>query len=184
VQFNKLYRIVSARNLMRISSLMRDWLRRPSRITLTVGLGALAAATPKATEAEAYSDRVPQQSVRTFGELSIWSEDGHVCVAEPGAQTRKLALGDTPEARRLRDLLERGGATAASPRTLHDRIILVGGGGDGFHWTPVQRPASPNNAGVSTERASNTSTYPNSTPSVRQSEARENSGVETGNRKK
>jgi hypothetical protein len=169
---------------MRIRSLTRDWLRRPSRITLTLGLGALAAATPKVADADVHSDRVPQQSVKTFGELSIWSEGGQVYVAEFGAQTQKLAFGDTSEARRLRELLERDGATASSPCALHDRIILVGGGGEGFHWTPVQRPASPNNAKASTQRTPNASIDPNLGPSVGQSVVKENPNFDTNNRKK
>ena len=169
---------------MRIPFLMREWLRRPSRITLTLGLGALAATTPRAADADRYIERVPQQSVKTFGELSIWSEDGRVYVAEPGSQSQELVLRDTPEARRLRELLEREGATAASPRTLHDRIILVGGGGDGFHWTPVRRPTGPSNANASADRTPNTTTDPNLAPLVRQSEVRENSGRNAGKQKK
>jgi hypothetical protein len=169
---------------MRIPSLMRDWLRRPSRITLTLGLGALAAATPKTAEAAVHSDRVPQQSVKTFGELSIWSEGGHVYVAERGMRTQKLALGDTPEARRLRDLLALQGATAALPRTLHDRIILVGGGGDSIHWTPVQRPASPHSTEASAERTPQTSPGADLATPVRRSEARKNPNTDPGNRTK
>jgi len=146
-------------------------------------LGALAAASPRAADADVHSDRVPQQSVKTFGELSIWSEGGHVYVAEPGAQTQKLAFGDTLEARRLRELLERAGATASSPCALRDRIILVGGGGEGFHWTPVRRPASSNNAKASTQPAPDASTDPNLVPSARQSVVKENPNLDT-NRKK
>jgi hypothetical protein len=43
----------------------------------------------------------------------------------------------------LRDLLEREGATAAAPRVLSDRIILVGGGGMGISWTNRQTPDAP-----------------------------------------
>jgi hypothetical protein len=52
--------------------------------------------------------------------------------ANAGTEARELTLGDTPETRRLRQLLHRDGATKESPRSLHDRLILVGGGGSGF----------------------------------------------------
>jgi hypothetical protein len=120
---------------------------------LTLGLGALAAAAPNGGEAELPLDRVPQQSVKAFGEVSIWSERGDIYVSESGTQPQRLSLGDTIEARRLRELLELDGATAASPRTLHDRIILVGGGGDGLHWAPVRHSGSLNNADAPGARA-------------------------------
>ena len=169
---------------MRLSALVRDWLRRPSRLTLTLGLGALAAAAPKAAEAEIHPDRVPQQSVKAFGELSIWSEGGEIYLSEPGTQTQKLARGDSPEARRLRELLELDGATAASPRVLHDRIILVGGGGDGFHWAPVYRPGGPNKTDASSARVPEKSSDPDLEPSTRQSDVKVDPDVEAGNRQK
>jgi hypothetical protein len=36
-------------------------------------------------------------------------------------------------------LLELAKATADAPHTVQHRIILVGGGGDGFHWAPAGR---------------------------------------------
>jgi hypothetical protein len=172
------------RDLMRIPALLRDWLRRPSRITLTLGLGALAAAAPEAVEAETHLDRVPQQSVKAFGELSVWSEGGDIYISESGTQTQKLALGDAPEAARLRELLERDGATAASPRALHDRIILVGGGGQGFHWAPVQRPSNPNNADAAAPRVPQKSPDPSSEPRARQPDVKVDPGIGAGNRQK
>jgi hypothetical protein len=169
---------------MRLSALVRDWLRRPSRITLTLGLGALAAAAPKVAEAEIHPDRVPQQSVKAFGELSIWSEGGEIYISEPGTQTQKLARGDSPEARRLRELLELDGATAASPRVLHDRIILVGGGGDGFHWTPVHHPGGVNKMDASSVRTSEKSQVHSLEPLARQSRGKTDPGVATGSRQK
>jgi hypothetical protein len=169
---------------MRMPASMRDWLRRPGRITLTLGLGALAATAPEAAEAEFHLDRVPQQSVKAFGELSIWSEGGDIYVSEPGTQTQKLALGDSPEARRLRELLELDGATAASPRALRDRIILVGGGGDGFHWAPARRAGNPNNAEASRVRVLEKSPEPGLNPPAKQSDIKANPGVDPGNRQK
>jgi hypothetical protein len=175
---------MSMRELMRIPASIRDWLRRPSRITLTLGLGALAAAAPKPAEAELPLDRVPQQSVKAFGELSIWSEGGDIYVSEPGRRTQKLALGDTPEARRLHRLLGLDGATAASPLVLHDRIILVGGGGDGFHWAPVQGPGRPNNANASPVRAREKSPDPGLRQPTGQSGVKAGPNVDAANRQK
>jgi hypothetical protein len=143
------------------SSVMPKWLRLPSRIALLLGIGALSAAKPDAAEAHVAPDltRAPQQSAKTFGELRIWSDDGRVYVAEAGKPARELHLGDTAEARRLRQLLERDGASSEAPRVLVDRMILVGGGGDGFHWAPPGAPPgrgnSPDQAGsaASTGRA-------------------------------
>ena len=132
---------------MSLPSSLRKWLRLPSRIALLLGLGALSATGAEAAVAEAdLGDglmRVPQQSAKSFGELRIWSEAGRIYVSEGGKDAQELNLGDTPEARHLRQMLDRGGAGAASPRVLHDRIILVGGGGDGFHWAPAAKAADP-----------------------------------------
>jgi hypothetical protein len=130
---------------MLISSSLPKWLRLPSRIALLLGLGALSATGAKADTREVYSGqepaRVPQQSVKTFADLLLWSEGERIYVAEPGTDARELPLGDTPETHRLRQLLQRDGATKESPRVLHDRIILVGGGGSGFQWAPTRQPA-------------------------------------------
>ena len=126
-----------------IPSAMRSWLHLPSRIALLFGLGALSAAGANANTGDSHSGyvpaRVPQHSVKTFGDLLVWSEGERIYVAEPGTEARELPLGYTPETRRLRQLLQRDGATKESPRALHDRIILVGGGGDGFHWAPPRQ---------------------------------------------
>jgi len=142
-----------------------SWLRLPSRLALLLGLGALSAAGAKADTGESHpgSARVPQQSVKTFGDLSIWSEGGRIFVAESGQEARELPLGDTAEARRLRDMLGREGAIAAAPRELRDRIILVGGGGVGFSWAPprppdsaaTRGPSKPSNSGATVPAGQN-----------------------------
>ena len=120
------------------------WLPVPSRIALLLGLGALSVSGAKAgtTAGDLGKDpgRLPQQSVKRFGELLVWSDRGRIYVSEANKPAEELRLGDTTEARLLRDLLERDGATAASPRVLSDRIILVGGGGMGISWTSRQTP--------------------------------------------
>ena len=123
------------------------WLPVPSRIALLLGLGALSVSGAKA--ATSVGDlgkdpgRLPQQSVKQFGELLVWNDRGRIYVSEPNKPAEELRLGDTTEARLLRDLLEREGATAAAPRVLSDRIILVGGGGMGISWTNRQTPDAP-----------------------------------------
>jgi hypothetical protein len=126
---------------------LRKWLSLPSRIALLLGLGALSATGAEAAVAEAdLGDglmRVPQQSAKSFGELRIWSEAGRIYLSEGGKDAQELNLGDTPEARHLRQMLDRDGAAVDAPRVLQDRIILVGGGGDGFHWAPAGKAGDP-----------------------------------------
>jgi len=74
----------------------------------------------------------------SFGEVLIWSEDGRIYFSESGNKAQELRLGDTPQARHLRELLVREGAVAESPRVLQHRLILVGGGGSAIHWGGAQ----------------------------------------------
>jgi hypothetical protein len=123
--------------------LLDKWLRLPKRIALLLGIGALSAAGANPDAAQAHTgkdpDRAPQQSADSFTDVRIWVEEGRIYLAEPGKAGEELCLGDTVEARHLRQLLEQHGATASTRRVLLNRIILVGGGGCGFDWTPTDK---------------------------------------------
>jgi hypothetical protein len=133
------------------------WLRLPSRIALLLGLGALSAAGANPNAAEAHTgkeaDGIPQRSATEFGDLRIWTEGGRIYLAEPGKPGEDLCLGDTLEARHLRQLLEQHGATEPSRHVPFGRILLGGGGGCGFDWPspeksrPASNPASSGLAG-------------------------------------
>jgi len=167
---------------------LTKWLRLPSRIVLLLGLGAFSAAGADADTGEVHSGsgpaRVPQQSVKTFGDLLVWSEGERIYVAEPGTEARELPLGDTPETRRLRQLLQRDRATKESPRALHDRIILVGGGGSGFQWVPAQQPAGRGNTARSATRAPDKPPVPGLTMPVEQAGVLEKRALGAGDTKK
>ena len=171
-----------------IPSSMRSWLHLPSRIALLFGLGALSAAGANADTGAVRSDygpaRVPQHSVKTFGDLLVWSEGGRIYIAEAGREAEELALGDTPEARRLQQLLERDGASAKSPRALRDRIILVGGGGDGFHWAPPSQLNGRVKTNGSAIRAAGKPADAHLTRPDGQTEVAEKPGVTSGDTKK
>jgi hypothetical protein len=126
-------------------SSMRDWLRLPSRIAMLLGLGALSVTGAKAGVPHPGLDGapIPQQSAKAFGDLLIWTDKGRIFVSEGGKPAEELHLSGTAEAEALRQLLEREGATAATPHALRDRIILVGSGGSGLHWESA-RPDDPN----------------------------------------
>jgi len=127
------------------------WSRLPRRIAALLGMGALsvAGAQPVAAEPDLGKGpmRVPQQSAKSFGEVRIWSEAGRIYISEGGSDARELQLGDTPQARHLKDLLEREGAVAGSPRVLQHRLILVGGGGSAVHWGGAASSNPPDNSG-------------------------------------
>jgi hypothetical protein len=150
---------------MHLPSIPRKWSGLSSRIALLLGLGALSAAGAKADTGEVRSGHeptpLPQHSVKSFGDLLIWSEGERIYIAEPGKEARELPLGNTPEACRLRLLLEQEGATAAAPHMLRDRIVLVGGGGAGFHWAPVPRPDARDKTNGAAARTSENPPSPN-----------------------
>lgn len=128
------------------------WTRLPSRVALLLGLGALSASAAQANTAEANFGngalRVPQQSAKSFGELRIWNDGGRIYLSESGKEAQELRLGDTAEARQLKQLLEHDGATEDSPRVLPHRLILVGSGGSGTHWNRPRQPDTSDNAGA------------------------------------
>jgi hypothetical protein len=117
-----------------------NWLRLPSRIALLIGVGALSAAGARAdtnqplsrsgTEPLSTKERAPTQ-------LRIWSDGERLYISEDGDRGQELRLGDTVEARHLRGLLDQYRAAATAEGMRFDRMILAGGGGDGFHWAPA-----------------------------------------------
>ena len=107
--------------------------RRPGlsgRVALLLGLGAISAAGARAAPEPGAAD------------LQLYGEGGRIWLAEAGGGFRELRLGDTAEARHLRQLLkERGPA----PLRL-DPTVLAGGGGMGFHWWGPAKSESPGKA--------------------------------------
>jgi hypothetical protein len=139
---------------MPVSWSLSGWMRLPSRIALLLGLGALSASAAQANTAEVNAGnaplRVPQQSAKSFGDLLIWNDGGRIYVSEPRKEAEELRFGDTAEARHLKQLLEHDGAAADAPRVLPHRLILVGSGGDGFHWDRARQPDSSDKTGKPT----------------------------------
>lgn len=104
--------------------------RRPGlsgRVALLLGLGAISAAGARAAPEPGASG------------LQLYSEGGRIWLAEAGGGFRELRLGDTAEARHLRQLLEERGP---APLRL-DPTVLAGGGGMGFHWWGPAKTATP-----------------------------------------
>ena len=142
---------------MPVPTYLRRRLRLPRRIALMFGIGAISAVGANAEAAPPDTGipvRVPQQSAKAFGDLRVWSEDGRIYLSESDGAVQELALGDTAEALHLRRLLEDGGVIADAPQVMEHRIILVGGGGAGLHWTgdtashsPPHAPGQSNGAG-------------------------------------
>src|SRR5262249_28033459 len=116
---------------------LRKHLRLPRRLAFMFGVGAISAVSANADGPPpdaAKPDRIPQQSVKAFGDVRVWSQDGRIFLSEADGTVQELALGDTPEVLHLRRLLDDGGAVADDPQVMQHRIILVGGGGAGQHW--------------------------------------------------
>ena len=110
---------------------LRKWLRVPSRAGLLLGLGALSIPGARAETAAT----VPTPPSPTLGGVSIRSEAGRIYVSENGKDFREVELADTPEKRRLAQMLEgREPGSPGSEIALYF-MILAGAGGDGFHWT-------------------------------------------------
>jgi hypothetical protein len=76
-------------------------------------------------------------------ELRVWSAGGELYLAVQDGDVRRLALGDTAEAHRLHGLLQQHGAIDDRTSMRLDRMLLAGGGGEGFSWTPPHRAAEP-----------------------------------------
>src|SRR4051812_23467286 len=109
---------------MSLRSSLPKWLRLPSRVALLLGVGALSATSAQAGTSEFdRSARMPQQSAKSFGELRIWSEGDRIFVSESGGPAQELLLGESVEARQLKEMLHRDGSSADSPRVVPDRII-------------------------------------------------------------
>jgi hypothetical protein len=66
---------------MSVTGYARKWFSLPSRLALLLGIGAISATGAKAAAPLDQADqptRVPQQSVKVFGELRVWSDGGRV----------------------------------------------------------------------------------------------------------
>jgi hypothetical protein len=118
---------------------LRKWLRFPGRAGLLLGLGALSITGARAETAAP----APTAPSPTMGGLSIRSEAGRIYVSENGEDFREIELADTPEKRRLAQLLEEREPGSQGSEIALYFMILAGAGGDGFHWTA---PRSGNDA--------------------------------------
>ena len=120
---------------------IRKWPALRGRLALLLGLGTLAATGDGAAATHVDQGNEPRSGVVERADLVVWSEGGQVYLSDGSGAATELRLGDTAEARHLRTLLERNGAAARAAGVRLDRMILAGGGGDGFHWAPpAQRP--------------------------------------------
>jgi hypothetical protein len=130
---------------------LRKWLCLPGRVGLLLGLGALSVTGSRAEPAAPAPTTPPSP---TLGGLSIRSEGGRIYVAENGKDFREIELADTPETRRLAQMLEEREAGSPGSEIALYFMILAGAGGDGFHWTspPRGNDAAKPAAGRSDER--------------------------------
>ena len=167
---------------------MREWLGSPSKIALLLSAGTLSIAVaradtvppPSAGEADT---RMPQQSAKPLSNLLIWQEEGRIYLGAPGEPAEELHLGDTAEAEWLGQLLRQQGATADKPHTMGDRIILVGGGGCGFDWTPPGKTsAAPR--GPAGDKSGMGAPQPSPQQGAGSADARATAGVQPGTNRK
>lgn len=126
---------------MAIPRSLRPWLRLPGRVALILGLGALSTAGARAD--------APDQDHRTAsGDVLIRSEGGRIYFSEGGRGFEELRLGNTAEARHLRELVEDHAGGSGALRL--NPTILAGGGGSGFHWwTPAGKTEGHDKDGAS-----------------------------------
>jgi hypothetical protein len=104
----------------------KEWLRLPSRLALTLGLGATAVAGARA-------DAPPDHERTGPGDVLIRSEGGKIFLSEGGTET-ELRLGATPERDRLLCLLQGHGPRGVK-LDRDPRLIMSSGGGSGFYWS-------------------------------------------------
>src|SRR5690348_13363083 len=126
---------------MTIPQTVRRLLHLPSRIALILGLGALSTTGAQADAPAAGRDAAAAPEAR--GELMIRTAGGKIYLSEAGRGFREVPLGDTAEARRLRQLLEDSGAAAGPDGLRLTPMLLAGGGGAGFHWAPFGKADDP-----------------------------------------
>ena len=114
---------------MPASRYWKGWLGLPSRVALSLGLGA---ATVASVRADAPGDH--ERTGRS--DVLIRSEGGRIYLSEGGTET-ELRLGETLERDRLlRLLLDHG--PAGVKLDLDPRIIMSGGGGSGFSLRDIK----------------------------------------------
>src|SRR4051812_37462041 len=112
---------------MRVPIRARKWLGLPSRVALLLGIGALSVGGADATalDQDGHPAEAPQTATEQFGKLRVWTDGEQIFLTEASESARKLRLGDTAEARRLRELLQRGGAINSRAAIHLDRMILA-----------------------------------------------------------
>ncbi len=126
---------------MPIPRSLKRWLRLPSRLTLVLGLGALATTGARA-------DAPDEGNQSAFGGVLIRSEGGKIYLSEGGRET-ELQLGPTAQRDHLLQLLEEHGSGGVKLDS-DPRLIMSGGGGSGFTWVPQR---SDTTAPTQTEKA-------------------------------
>jgi hypothetical protein len=115
--------------------------------TAAIGVASGIAGISPAADANVPLDeigyvRVAQNSALTHSIIPVWIEGDEVVLREHTATMRRHRTEGHWQ--RLYDLLSELPATAESPAQVPYKVILVGGGGDGFHWTkPKPAPAEP-----------------------------------------